>query len=127
MSRSPQSREQPCIHCGTLLHAEVAFCFECGAPVVPMLVLPPAPGAPVSIRPQQSTTGLLPGETFEIESLGLEVVVEELDVDVEEGPVADPHGTVFAAAPERPMPFWPAPPKGETVVSAPPTRSRAAG
>ncbi len=142
----PESRfsiesEQPCAHCETPLHDEVQFCFECGAPVLPELVLPNAPvGAdeelrtaafsPVSIRPKEVSEELAPGEPIEIESLGLEVVVEEVPIDLEDDesepesrptrPVADPHGTMVSMAPDRPMPFWPAPPKGDTVIAPPP-------
>jgi hypothetical protein len=139
----PESRfsiesEQPCAHCGTPLHDEVQFCFECGAPVLPELVLPNAPvGAdeelrtaafsPVSIRPKEVVAELQPGEPIEIESLDLGVVVEEVPINLDEDEpesaperVADPHGTVVAMAPERPMPFWPAPPKGDTVIAPPP-------
>ena len=140
----PESRfsiesELPCAHCGTPLHDEVQFCFECGAPVLPELVLPNAPAgadeelktaafSPVSIRPKELVQELEPGQPIEIESLGLDVVVEEVPISFDDDesepeparPVADPHGTVVSMAPERPMPFWPAPPKGDTVVAPPP-------
>ncbi|MCR9159553.1 MAG: hypothetical protein ACE37F_04340 [Nannocystaceae bacterium] len=143
MSASCPSNESelPCAHCETPLHAEVQFCFECGAPVLPELLLPRAPAgadeelrtaafSPVSIRPNEAEA-LAPGETIEIESIAKDVVVEEVPIDLDEleadsaaaRPVADPHGTVVAAAPDRPMPFWPAPPKGETVVAPPPVRA----
>lgn len=152
-SRFPlEPSEPPCMHCGTVLNDEVRFCFECGAPVVPEFDLPSAPpGAleelrtaafsPVSIRPIEDGDGLKPGEPIEIESLGFEVVVDEVPIDLgedEEDPtdapreaaaepadttptIEDPCGTVVAMAPEHPLPFWPAPPKGGTVVAPPPT------
>ncbi len=106
---------EPCLHCKTDLPPEVRFCFECGAPVVPSVAIL-APDA------QASQDGLETGECFEIESLGFEVVVEEVLVSDPED-VGDPLGTVVAMAPERPLPFWPAPPKGNTVVAPPPKRS----
>ena len=122
---SPES-ELPCTHCGTLLHDEVRFCFECGAPVVPELSLPAAPeGAdeelrtaafsPVSIRPIADDPGLEPGEPIEIESLEFDVVVDEVPIVLDDEhddeiieqpiapqPVADPHGTVVAMAGAHP-------------------------
>ena len=44
-----------------------------------------------------------------------------VSIDGTPGIVGDPHGTVVAMAPENPMPFWPAPPKGDTVIAPPPT------
>ncbi len=160
-SRFSLESELPCVHCGTALHDEARFCFECGAPVVPELRLPDAPASaveelrtaaysPVSIPPiceDEVDAELQPGEPIEIESLRLDVVVEEVQIALDEDgaeaaqpdakaitppppprdTVGDPHGTVLAAGPERPMPFWPAPPKGDTVVAPPPTRPRAAG
>lgn len=142
-----RSNEPPCVHCGTPLNEACRFCFECGAPVVPELRLPNAPpGAAEELRTAAFTpvsiplrddedAGLRPGEAIEIESLQLDVVVEEVpieldddtEIDDEPGPIGDLHGTVVAMAPEHPMPFWPAPPKGETVIAPPPTRPRVAG
>ncbi|MGH1341821.1 MAG: zinc-ribbon domain-containing protein [Nannocystales bacterium] len=153
--------EHPCTHCGTLLNDEVRFCFECGAPVVPEFNLPSAPAgaleelrtaafSPVSIRPIEDDEGLQPGEPIEIESLGFEVIVDEVAIDMADEPdepkadgdvrgasedrleaadagsatdaptIEDPSGTVVAMAPEHPLPFWPAPPKGDTVIAPPP-------
>lgn len=138
---SSASTEQPCVHCQTPLHAEVRFCFECGTPRIPQFPQVPqvetaehplddlrtAAFSPVSIPPNlEADHDLEPGEAIEIESLA---VVEEVPIDLDdtpetdEGQVADPHGTVVAMAPERPMPFWPAPPKGETVVAPPPRKA----
>ncbi len=72
-------------------------------------------------------------EVLVLDSVDVEEVVEEIPIDMtDDDVVADPHGTVLAMAPEHPMPFWPAPPKGATVVAAAPTRpqtqrSRAVG
>lgn len=140
-SRFSLETELPCTHCGTPLNEACQFCFECGAPVVPELQLPDAPpGAaeelrtasftPVSIPLHDDDQGLQPGEPIEIESLRFDVVVDEIpielddDVEIEDvpGAVADLHGTVVAMAPEHPMPFWPAPPKGDTVIAPAPTR-----
>lgn len=141
------------MHCETALHAEVRFCFECGAPVVPQLNLPSAPAgaleelqtaafSPVSIRPIEDDEGLRPGEPIEIESLGFEVVVDEVPIDLDDdddsepadaepadapAPIADSSGTVVAMAPEQPLPFWPAPPRGETVLAPAPTAPAALG
>jgi len=156
-SRFPlEPSEPPCMHCGTVLSDEVRFCFECGAPVVPEFNLPSAPAgaleelrtaafSPVSIRLVEEDEGLQPGEPIEIESLGFEIVVDEVPIDMadeESNPVGDKTapddevvtepvslpmiegpsaGTVVAMAPEHPLPFWPAPPKGSTVVAPPPT------
>lgn len=130
---------EPCVHCETELHPEVRFCFECGAPVVLSLRLPAAPASAEEELPTATFSAikmpvveddLTPGEPIEIESLGLDVVVEEVRIELDEeaaeevpGRVADPMGTVVAIAPERPMPYWPAPPKGNTVVGKPPKRS----
>lgn len=139
--RPTESTERPCVHCETPLHAEVQFCFECGAPVATDVAAkdtadeqPTAAFAAVSIPPpdalaleaqleaQLHAGSLKTGESIEIESLGLEVVVDEVSIEIDEPEgVADPHGTVVSMAPERPMPFWPAPPKGETVVAPPPS------
>ena len=147
-SRFSLETELPCIHCGTPLSEACQFCFECGAPVVPELHLPDAPvGAaeelrtasfsPVRLRLRDGDPGLRPGEPIEIESLHFDVVVEEIPIELDDdaeiedalpsGAVADLHGTVVAMAPEHPMPFWPAPPKGDTVIAPPPTRPRVAG
>jgi len=109
--------------------------------VVPELQLPDAPpGAaeelrtasftPVSIPLRDDDPGLQPGEPIEIESLRFDVVVDEIPIELDDdaeiedvpGVVADLHGTVIAMAPEHPMPFWPAPPKGDTVIAPAPTR-----
>lgn len=159
---SLEPSEPPCMHCGTVLNDEVRFCFECGAPVVPEFNLPSAPAgaleelrtaafSPVSIRPIEEDGGLRPGEPIEIESLGFEVVVDEVPIDMGEDDgepeepsaaqddeaaakspglpvIEDPSsGTVVAMAPEHPLPFWPAPPKGGTVVAPPPTAPAASG
>ena len=147
----PHRSEAPCAHCGTALYDEVRFCFECGAPVVPELNLPNAPSgaleefqtaafSPVSIRPLEDDEGLRPGEPIEIESLGFEVVVDEVPIDMDDddvtaepagvaghGTLQDPEGTVVSMAPEHPLPFWPAPAKGGTVVAPAPTASSVAG
>lgn len=137
-SRFSLESELPCVHCGMPLPCDSQFCFDCGAPVVPELCLPNAPPnaaeeldaasfSPLTMRGRRGDVPELePGEPIEITSLKLEVVVEEIpicfDDDDDEQVVADPHGTMIAAAPDRPMPFWPAPPKGDTVVAPPPRR-----
>lgn len=68
-----------------------------------------------------------------VEEIPIDLDDEDDDEDVDdEGehaqvelrPVADPHGTVIAGMPERPMPFWPAPPPGNTVIGPPPRNAR---
>ncbi|MEM6291302.1 MAG: zinc ribbon domain-containing protein [Myxococcota bacterium] len=64
-------------------------------------------------------------EVLVLDEVETEEVVEEIPVEMtDDDVVADPHGTVLALAPERPMPFWPAPPKGETVIAPAPTRPK---
>lgn len=147
---TPEPSVCPCTLCGTALSDEVRFCFECGAAVVPELDLPSAPAgareelrtpafSSVRIRPVEDDVGLEPGKAIEIESLAFKAVLDESPIEFEddeddtrddvEAPqetedserVANPSGTVVAMAPDRPLPFWPAPPRGDTVLAPPPT------
>ena len=128
-----------CFECGAPVVPELDLpCAPAGA----LEELRTAAFSAVSIRPIDDDEGLEPGKPIEIESLAFEAVVDEVPIELEDeddvevqaetedsdaqprldpGKIADPSGTVVAMAPERPFPFWPAPPRGETVLAPPPT------
>lgn len=127
-----------CFECGAPVVPELKLPH---APLRALEELRTAAFSPVSIRPIEHDRGLRPGEPIEIESLGFGVAGDEVPIDLEDDDadddadddseadgqraealaiIADPSGTVVALAPERPLPFWPAPPRGETVLAPAP-------
>lgn len=141
-----------CFECGAPVVPELDLpCAPAGA----LEELRTAAFSAVSIRPIEDDDDdeLEPGKPIEIESLAFDAVVDEVPIEIEDDEdgtgeddgtlaetknadvlphsgaehVADSSGTVVALAPERPFPFWPAPPRGETVLSPPPTAPSTVG